>query len=240
MGKRIHFITSNSVKFNVAKEYLEKKQLDIELIQTELDIPEIQDTSVESVALASARFASQHIKEPFILSDVGFRIAALNGFPGPFIKYMNDWLKPTDLVRLVDDSESEDRSACFVDALAYGEPSKEPAVFSSETTGRIVEKTPFPEFGWIFDAVFVPDGHSKLLAEMEEDEILTIWNEDHWDKIVEHIHEKAVWTGQAEALRDHVIVENQHQPTTMNMRTFITHQARCCKAWSKRSIVRQK
>jgi arylsulfatase A-like enzyme len=38
------------------------------------------------------------------------------------------------------------------------------------------------------------------------------------------VDEKAVWTGEAENLRDHVIVENQHQPTTMNMRTFINQR----------------
>lgn len=31
-----------------------------------------------------------------------------------------------------------------------------------------------------------------------------------------------VWLGEKESIRDHVIVENQHQPTTMNMRSFIT------------------
>jgi uncharacterized sulfatase len=36
------------------------------------------------------------------------------------------------------------------------------------------------------------------------------------------VDEKAVWLGDAETLRDHVIVENQHQPTTMNMRTLVT------------------
>ena len=35
------------------------------------------------------------------------------------------------------------------------------------------------------------------------------------------IDEKAVWTGEKETIRDHVIVENQHQPTTMNLRTYI-------------------
>ena len=35
------------------------------------------------------------------------------------------------------------------------------------------------------------------------------------------VTEIGVWTGQCAALRDHVIVENQHQPTTMNMRTFV-------------------
>ena len=32
---------------------------------------------------------------------------------------------------------------------------------------------------------------------------------------------KAAWEGDENAVRDHVIVENQHQPTTMNMRTYI-------------------
>jgi arylsulfatase A-like enzyme len=35
------------------------------------------------------------------------------------------------------------------------------------------------------------------------------------------IDEKPVWMGEVESVRDHVIVENQHQPTTMNMRTYV-------------------
>jgi uncharacterized sulfatase len=35
------------------------------------------------------------------------------------------------------------------------------------------------------------------------------------------VDEKDVWLGKKDTIRDHVIVENQHQPTTMNMRTFI-------------------
>lgn len=35
------------------------------------------------------------------------------------------------------------------------------------------------------------------------------------------VDQKDVWLGKKEAARDQVIVENQHQPTTMNLRTFI-------------------
>ncbi len=38
------------------------------------------------------------------------------------------------------------------------------------------------------------------------------------------VDEKAVWTGARQCLRDHVTVENQLQPTTMNLRTLITHR----------------
>lgn len=40
-------------------------------------------------------------------------------------------------------------------------------------------------------------------------------------RIMEGIDESAVWTGAKDAIRDHVIVENRHQPSTMNLRTFI-------------------
>jgi len=35
------------------------------------------------------------------------------------------------------------------------------------------------------------------------------------------IDESKVWRGDVKSIRDHVIVENQHQPATMNMRSFI-------------------
>lgn len=35
------------------------------------------------------------------------------------------------------------------------------------------------------------------------------------------VDETRVWLGETAALRDHVTVENQHQPTTMNLRTYI-------------------
>lgn len=38
------------------------------------------------------------------------------------------------------------------------------------------------------------------------------------------VTETPVWTGKCEALRDHVVVENQHQPTTMNLRTLVTQR----------------
>lgn len=38
------------------------------------------------------------------------------------------------------------------------------------------------------------------------------------------IDETPVWFGRKETIRDHVIVENRHQPTTLNMKTYITEQ----------------
>ena len=35
---------------------------------------------------------------------------------------------------------------------------------------------------------------------------------------------KSEWTGDVEAIRDHVLVENRHNPTTMKMKTFINER----------------
>jgi len=35
------------------------------------------------------------------------------------------------------------------------------------------------------------------------------------------IDQSAVWYGRSDALRDHVLVENRHEPTTIHLRTFI-------------------
>lgn len=35
------------------------------------------------------------------------------------------------------------------------------------------------------------------------------------------VNQEPVWKGEVESLRDHVIVENQHQPSTLNLRTYI-------------------
>ena len=38
------------------------------------------------------------------------------------------------------------------------------------------------------------------------------------------VSQKDVWLGESDAARDHVIVENRHQPTTMNIRTYINER----------------
>lgn len=43
-------------------------------------------------------------------------------------------------------------------------------------------------------------------------------------RIMTGIDEKDVWTGKKETIRDHVIVENRHNPTTMNMKTYINER----------------
>ena len=94
--KTVYFVTGNSHKFQVAQEVLEKKG--IEVIQQKLETPEIQSTDVKEIACFSAKWASEKINRPVALTDAGYYIESLNGFPGPFITALP---KPRNLLRVI-------------------------------------------------------------------------------------------------------------------------------------------
>src|SRR3989344_8620350 len=99
MKKDLYFITGNKNKFEFAEKFFKKSEANnyFNLIQLAVSTPEIQSDSVEQIALYSAQWAYDQLKKPVIKSDAGLYIEALRGFPGPFMKYINDWLSQGDL-----------------------------------------------------------------------------------------------------------------------------------------------
>ncbi|MCK4429428.1 MAG: non-canonical purine NTP pyrophosphatase, partial [Candidatus Aenigmarchaeota archaeon] len=88
MVKEIIFITGNEKKYLIAKKYFENTG--IKLIRKNFDCPEIQDMDVVEVAKFSAKFMSEKLNKPIIKSDNGFYIEALNGFPGTYMRDVQD------------------------------------------------------------------------------------------------------------------------------------------------------
>ena len=85
--KEIIMVTGNAGKYKIAKDIFIEKGLN--LIQEKIETPEIQSYNVEDVSAYSALYAAKELNKPVIKSDVGYFIPALNGFPGPFVKYIN-------------------------------------------------------------------------------------------------------------------------------------------------------
>ena len=96
----ITFITTNDGKYKIAQEVLGKYGVDV--LQKELYLPEIQSDKVEDVASYAAKYAAQKLKESVFVTDVGYYIEALNGFPGPFVKHINQWLSGEDFIKLME------------------------------------------------------------------------------------------------------------------------------------------
>lgn len=97
--KNLIYITSNQSKFLAAQNNLQKQGIQLE--QKALNIPEIQAATTEEVALDKATKAFKLVNKPLLVSDHGWLISALNGFPGPYMKDINTWLEPENFLALM-------------------------------------------------------------------------------------------------------------------------------------------
>ena len=181
--KTIIFVTGNPYKFQIAQKVFEGKGIKIE--QQKIETPEIQSADVREIAAFSAKWAAEKLKKPVALTDAGYYIKALNGFPGPFIKYINNWLTSNDLLKIMEGRE--DRTVEVLACLAYCEPGEEPVIFESKISGKIAEKatktdkpgsTPINE-------IFIPEGFDKVETEIPREEMVKFWAkvENYWEEL---------------------------------------------------------
>ena len=128
------FITTNQEKIVTARRHL--TPLGISFQETSLDLTEIQTTSVVDIVKAKAREAYEKIREPLVVSDHSWNIPALNGFPGPYMKYINEWLSTEDFLALTkrhdDHRIIKTEAVCFTDGTST-------QVFTSDLEGVILE-----------------------------------------------------------------------------------------------------
>ena len=185
--KTIIFITGNQYKFQVAKKAVEN--LGINLVQKDLETPEIQSTELEKIAAFSAQWASNKLQKPVVLTDAGYYIEALNGFPGPFIKYANDWLTANDFLKLM--KGKKNRTVITKDCLAYCEPGKKPITFLTTAKGKISEKVGAKGTTSI-NEIFIPDGFDKVESEIPREEMVEFWNKnkDSWQRLAKFLKSK--------------------------------------------------
>lgn len=200
----IIFVTGNKYKFQIAKQA--SKSSSFKIIQKKLDIPEIQSESVEEIAAFSTKWASDKLKKPAVVSDGGCYIEALNGFPGPFIKYINKWFSVEDMLRLMDGKKN--RRVVWKDCLAYCESGKEPITFTDYTKGMIAEKAGAHKYrksySWV-DSLLIIQGLGRPLSELPAKKYLEIWGGDkrknNWQKIFKYLK----FTNNKNSTRSHII-----------------------------------
>jgi XTP/dITP diphosphohydrolase len=178
---KIYYITENKRKIERAREICRNTNVEIE--QIAMEIPEIQADNSREVARFSAKFAGEKLGKPVIKLDVGFYIRALNGFPGPFVKYINQWLKPELILEMM--RSEKDRYCHWEDVLAFCDKAQL-RVFSSREEGTIA-KDVRGENGWGMDKIFIPRGQAKTKAELSDKERIEISNDDHWWRFLKFV-----------------------------------------------------
>jgi len=184
MTKTICLVTGNPLKVEVARNSLAKYGIEVE--QLVLDTPEIQSDDTEEVAKYSVKYAAEEAGKAVIKGDFGMSIEALNGFPGPFVKFINKWFTADKFVKLYKDEAN--RKAYFIDALGYCEPGKDPICFVTNTYGTLID-SPRGDNGNMVDSLFIPDGYGKTIAELTQEETLKLWDNNRYAQLAKHLKE---------------------------------------------------
>ena len=157
----VTFITGNQNK----ADYL-AKMLGVELKHKKLELDEIQSTDLNEIVEHKVRQAFELVKGPVLVEDVSLKFNALNGLPGPFIKFFTE--QPNGLknmCRMLDGFNDRGARAECVFGYYDGERFE---LFRGGLDGNIAHE-PQGTNGWGWDAIFCPDGYGgKTRAELSE------------------------------------------------------------------------
>lgn len=171
---RVTFVTGNERKLREVRQILNATgDLGVELVSQALDLPELQG-STQYIARAKCAEAARRIKGPVLVEDTCLCFNALNGLPGPYIKWFLESVGHEGLNRMLVGFDDKTAYAQCTFALSMGRPEDtEDSVllFEGKTDGTIVPARCKPgdkPFGW--DPSFQPAGSSQTYAEMSKED----------------------------------------------------------------------
>ncbi len=177
--KKLLFSTGNADKLFTAQQVCKKHG--IEIVQRNLDIPEIQDENPEKVAMDKAMKAFLMAKEPVVISDDSWAFLGLNGFPGVYMHSMNEWFTSEDFLRLV--LPLKDRRVIFTQYLVY-DNGKEQKVFTHQSKATLLKEIRGSSKHPSLTITSMESDNGKSIAEVikqrsnnSDHEAAIIWNE---------------------------------------------------------------
>ncbi len=155
------FITGNADKAT----YL-SKQLGVNLKHVKVDLDEIQSNDLHKIVEHKLYQAYAACNMPVLVEDVSLEFCALNGLPGPYIKWFVEFAGDESCCKLLD--AFDDRSAIIKCTFGYYD-GNEIEFFDSELKGSIATK-PKGNNGFGFDKFFINEGYNITRAEMNQEE----------------------------------------------------------------------
>jgi XTP/dITP diphosphohydrolase len=179
--KKIIFATGNKAKIAQMRYIVEYFKFPVEIINgkeiygSDVSYEEEGDTVAE-VALNGALEVAKKISLPVIAEDTDLRIEALKGKPG--IR-AGEFLKNYGREGILDKmKDATDREAVLSSAVVYATPEGESKIFINSIEGEIAKEEKYGDYpDWIapnldnsfgggYNAIFVPKGWNKTLAEI--------------------------------------------------------------------------
>lgn len=161
---------------------------------------EVGDT-VREVAQNGAIVLAKRTGRALVTEDSDFRVEALNGEPG--IR-AGEFLKKYGRVEILKRMEGvSDRRAVINSAVAFATPDGECQVFVNTVRGQIAQEEKYGEFpDWIaptpelsvgggYNAIFIPDGFDRTLAEIGPVEAIP------WSYREKNFHDLLKWLSES-------------------------------------------
>ena len=155
-------ITGNQHKADYLAQYLGQP-----IDHHKLDLDELQSLDLHEIVEHKVKQAYAIVRKPVIVEDVSLVFNALGKLPGPLIRWFLEELKVDGLCKIL--NTYEDRSATAQILFAYYD-GKEIQYFYGESKGTIATE-PKGDFGFGWNAVFIPEGSQKTFAEMPDKEL---------------------------------------------------------------------
>lgn len=173
MPKKLHYVTGNKNKFANAKAFFDTHT--IEIVQSQLPIYEIQSSDSMEIAQSKIDQAWNQLQEPLFINDACWIIPALNGFPGPYMKYINNWFVPQDFINLM--QGKKDRTIILRDTIIYKD-SKGSHVFTNDHKGEVLMGAYEGAFRVPSDVVISLSRNRKSIAEEISNKTFFLEGED--------------------------------------------------------------
>jgi XTP/dITP diphosphohydrolase len=135
-----------------------------DLESIDVDLPEIQSLDLAVVLRAKADAAARHTTRPFVVEETGLELAALNGFPGPLVKWMLEALGADGIARLARAAgDVAVRARC---RLLYRDGDGDVEAEGSTEGTLVLPGRGERGFGW--DPVFLPAGETRTYGELPD------------------------------------------------------------------------
>lgn len=159
----------------------------IHFIAKDLKLTEMQSDSIEEIAKYKAKEAFAKLQKPLFVKDDGWYFSGLNGFPGPYMKYVNDWLTVGDFLNLLRDKTN--REVIFCESIFYIDE-KQMKIFTGKLMGRVLDSpsgigkpsTQISSFRKDLKSMAECDNQGLPLSEKRE-----VWNTfARWYKTISH------------------------------------------------------
>eukprot|EP01098_Paradermamoeba_levis_P003886 TRINITY_DN1715_c0_g1_i3.p1 TRINITY_DN1715_c0_g1~~TRINITY_DN1715_c0_g1_i3.p1 ORF type:complete len:206 (-),score=53.77 TRINITY_DN1715_c0_g1_i3:111-728(-) len=157
------FVTGNKGKLLEVQKILADVKLEIGSVK--LDLPELQGEPDE-ITIEKTLIAVKQLNCPVIIEDTCLCFNALNGLPGPYIKWFLEKLGHDGLNKMLSGFEDKSAFALCTFGLCL-DASSTPILFRGTCDGQIVAPRGPANFGW--DPVFEPKGFNQTFAEMDKD-----------------------------------------------------------------------